>query len=191
MPNTSGDMILVLAPSTDLASLSLVWPATPYDGQVIRILSTKNIALLTHSGGSLNRSVASLPATGDVTFVYDSGGSTYMCSGVTLSTVVSLSFTGTIAGGAGDCVVYATDSGLVGGTPIFASIRNVQPSFDVADPLKAYAKPVVSGVTVTTNCKISQQNLVTILGISVVGSTTLANAANGTALTLLIHGVLA
>lgn len=105
----------------------------------------------------------------------------------------TLLFTASIAGGAGDVVFYPTTTGLVGGTALFSSIVNVQPVFDIADPLKAFSKPVVSNAnkTITTNCKISQQNLVTILGISVVGSTTLANAANATALTFLVTGVLA
>lgn len=126
-------------------------------------------------------------------FVYDLGGTTYMSNGLTTSITVSLPFTGTVAGGAGNCVIYATDSGLVGGNALFSSIQSVVPAFDVADPLKAFSKAVVSNAnkTVTINCKSSQQNLVTILGISVIGSTTLINAADSTALTFLIHGVLA
>lgn len=104
-----------------------------------------------------------------------------------------LVFTGTISGGAGNIVFYATDNGLVGGNALFSSIVSIQPILDIADPLKAFSKPVVSNgtKTITTNCKISNQNLVTILGISVVGSTTLANAPDSTALTFLVTGVLA
>lgn len=109
------------------------------------------------------------------------------------SLMASLMFTASVAGGVGDVVFYATDDGLITGNALFASIQSVQPFFDVADPLKALSKPVVSNSnkTITTNCKLSQQNLVTILGISVIGSTTLTNVANGTALTFLVHGVLA
>lgn len=104
----------------------------------------------------------------------------------------TLMFIGTIAGGAGNVVFYTTDDGLIGGNALFSSVASIIPMFDVADPLKAFSKAVVSNgtKTITTNCKLTQQNLVTILGISVIGSTTLANAPDGVTLTFLVTGVL-
>lgn len=97
-----------------------------------------------------------------------------------------------ISGGAGNVVFYPTDDGTPTGVALFSSIDYVQPLIDVPDPLKAFGRPVVSNGrrTVTINVKQSQQNLVSILGISVIGSTTLANAPDGTALTVLIAGTL-
>lgn len=193
IPSGVGDVIIVLAPATDLAALTLAWPITPFDGQVIQILCTKNITTLSHSGGTLNRSIASVPATGDMTFVYDLAGTTFMCAGVTLSTVISLPFSGSVAGGAGDCVFYPTDSGLVGGNAIFSSIQSVQAMFDVADPNCAFNKPVVSNSnkTITTNCKKQVFNIISLLSTNLVGSATLGVAPNATALSFLIHGILA
>lgn len=190
IPNTLGDQIIIIAPATDIAALTIAWSSTPYAGQCIRILSTKNITALTHSGGTLNRSVNSFQSCCDANFIWDATGSTWMCDGMTISPAVSLPFTGTVTNG--DCIFYPTDSGLVGGNALFSSIQYITSIFDVADPLKAFSKPVVSNSnkTVTVNCKISVQNLVTILGISVIGSTTLTSAPNGTALSFLIYGTL-
>lgn len=192
IPDCLSDQIIIIAPATDLAALTIAWPATPYNGQCIRIVCTKNITVVTHTNGTLNRSVGSIIATGDMNFIYDLAATTYMCDGLTVSPVISLAFTATVAGGAGNCVFYATADGTSTGIALFSNIQSIQPSFDVADPLKAFSKPVISNSnkTITTLCQISQQNLVTILGISVIGSTSLVAAPNATALTFLVHGTL-
>lgn len=190
IPDNVGDIVVVIAPATDLAALTLAWPSTPYDGQSVRIVSTKNITTITHTGASLNRSIPTILATGDMNFVYDAGGSTYMCDGVsTLSQVVTLPFTATTAGGAGNAVFFPTDTGLVGGNALFASIQRVQPLFDVADPLNAFAKPVISNAnkTITTNCQ--KLNTVTLLSTLLTLSTT-SNSPNGVVLSFLVSGIL-
>lgn len=193
IPDGVGDVTLVVAPAADLATMTLAWPSAPFNGQVIRILFTKAITALSHSGGSLNRSIPAVPISGDMTFVYDAGGSTYMCSGVTLSPIVSLAFTASTAGGAGNAVFYATDSGLVGGTALFSSIQDVTTKFDVAEPNIAAAKAVVSNgnKTVTINCQKQAFNGITLLSTNILGSVTVGNAPNSVALTVLIHGILA
>lgn len=193
IPNTLGDSVVIIAPATDIATLTIVWPTTPFNGQNIRILSTANIAAITHSGGSLNRSVVSLPASGDMNFVYDLGGLTYMCDGVTLSPVVSLPYSAVTASGAGNAVFFSTDSGLVGGNAIFVTIQHIQASLDVADPNVAFGKPVVSNSnkTVTTNVQKQTFNGITLLSTNIIGSNTIAAAPNGVALTFLVHGILA
>lgn len=194
LENFDTSMTVIIAPTANIASLTIVWPTIQQNGQTINFLFTKNVTTITHSGAILNIGFATMAGPGVAAFQWDAVGNVFMCNGILLgNAVVPLSFTVSVAGGTGDAVFYATDSGLVGGNALFASIQNVQPSFDVADPLKAYTKPVVSNgnKTITTNCKIMQQNLVTVLGISVVGSTTLVSVANGIALTVLIHGVLA
>lgn len=191
IPDSPSDITnIIIAPATDIATLTIAFPSTPFDGQQIRILTTKNITALTWSGGVTNRSMNSAIAAGDAKFVYDATASTYMSDGMRSSSDVALAFTASVAGGAGNAVFYATSNGLVGGTALFSSITQVQPMFDVADPLKAFSKPVVSNgnKTITTNCKISNQNIVTILTINVIGSTTLINAPDGTALTFMVHG---
>lgn len=191
IPNTIGDQVIIIAPANDLATLTISWPSTSYDGQAIRILSTKNVAAISHSGGTLNRSINSTMAGGDMNFVYDLGGATYMCDGATLSSIVSLPFTGTVT--TGNCVIFITDSGLVGGNALFVSIQNIQPSFDVANPNDAFSKPVVSNSnkTLTTNCQRQTFTGVTVVGINVLGSVGLGNTPNGTALSFLVHGILA
>lgn len=193
IPDTLGDQIIIIAPATDLSAMTIAWPVTPVNGQQIRILSTKNIASISHSGGSLNRSISSCQSGADMNFIYDLAATVYMCDGVTLSQVVSLPFSATTASGAGNAVFFATDSGLVGGTALFASIQSIQAVVDVADPNVAIAKPVVSNSnkTITINCQKQTFNGVTVLGISVLGSNTVANAPNGVVLSVLIHGILA
>lgn len=187
-------MVVIIVPTTDLASLTIQWPTPTINGQMLTIVCGKNIASVSHTNGTLNRSMSTFLASGNATFVWDATNSVWMSNGMTVSTTVEVPFDGKlIAGGAGNVVFYATDTGLVGGNAIFSSISKVIPTFDVADPLKAVSKPVVSNgnKTITTNCKISQQNLVTILGISVIGSTTLANAPDGTSLSFMVFGTLA
>lgn len=193
IPDSTGDVVVVIAPATDLAALTLAWPSTPFDGQNIRILCTKNVTALSHSGGTLNRSVASMPAIGDMNFIYDAGGSCYMCDGVTLSAIVSLPFSAVTAGGAGNAVFYATDSGLVGGNALFASIQDITAKLDVADPNVAMAKAVVSNSnkTITINCQKQVFNVITLLSTNILGSASIGNAPNSVALTVLIHGILA
>lgn len=193
IPNTLGDQVIVIAPATDLAALTIAWPTTPYDGQAIRILCTKNVTAVSHSGGTLNRSVASIPATGDMNFVYDLGGTTYMCDGVTLSTIVSLPFTATTASGAGNAVFFPTSDGTSTGTALFSSFQDINVKIQSADPNIAIALPVVSNSnkTITINVQKQTFNIISLLSTNLLGSATLGNAPNGVVLTVLIHGVLA
>lgn len=193
MPNTPGDQIIIVSPATDLAALTLAWASSPYDGQKVQLLFTKNITSLSHTGGSLNRSVSSAMASGDANFIYDATNSTWMSDGMTMSDTVSLVFAATTAGGAGNAVFYPTSDLTVNGTALFSSIKHVQPAFDVSNPNDAFAKPVVSNgnKTVTINCQRQVFNGVVILSINVLGSNTVSNAPNGIALTVLVHGVLA
>lgn len=193
VPSSTGDVVIIIAPATDLAVLTISWPTVPVNGQHVRILSTKNITSVLHSGGTLNRSVSSLQTASDMNFIYDGVSGVYMSDGLTLSTVVTLPFNGSIAGGSGDVVFYATDNGLVGGNAIFSSIQYVQPVFDSGDPNLAFSKPVVSNSnkTITVNCKKQTFNIIVLLSTNVLGSATLGSAPNGTSLTFLIHGQLA
>lgn len=191
--NALGDVVVIVAPATDLATLTLAWPPSPLDGQNFRILFTKTITALYHTGGSLNRSAPTAPATGDMSYMYDSSGATFMCTSMTQSTTVALPFTASTAGGAGNAVFYATDSGLVGGNALFSSIQYIQPMFTVANPNDAFSLPVVSNAnkTITTNCQRQTFTGVTILGINAVGTNIVGNAPNGVALSFLVRGVLA
>lgn len=188
------EMIVIVAPAGNLAALTFAWPPNPQNSQKITFLFTKNIAAITHSGATLNSPLSSMVAGGSAQYIYDLGGVAYMSNGIqSAGSIVSLPFTASVAGGAGDCIFYPTDSGLVGGVALFSSIQTVQPLFDVADPNFAYAKPVVSNAnkTVTTNCKKQTFNVVTLLSTNILGSATLGVAPNGTALSFLVHGVLA
>lgn len=100
-------------------------------------------------------------------------------------------YTATVA--SGSAVFYPTNTGAIDGAAVFSVIHMITPIYDVADPLKAFSKPVVSNEnkTITVPCRMSQQNAVVVLGITVIGSTTLVNAPNGTTLTILVHGLLA
>lgn len=193
IPDCDGDQIIIIAPATDLATLTIALPATPVDGQQIRILSTKNIAAVTHSGGALNRSISSMQASGDMNFVYDASGTTYMSDGATISQVISLPFSVLTAGGAGNAVFYPTSDGTVSGTALFASIQDINARLNVADPNVAVALPVVSNSnkTVTINCQKQTFNVISLLSTNLLGSATLGNAPNSVALTVLIHGILA
>jgi hypothetical protein len=193
IPDKVGDQIVVIKPAADLATLTIAWPSNPYDGQVIRILCTKNISDLLHTGGTLNRSVPYIPATGDMTFVYDASSSTFMSSGITLSTVVSLPFTVSTTGGSGNAAFYPTNTGLVDGTALFSSIQDVTAKPDIADPNIGLAKAVVSNgnKTITINVQKQTFNIVTVLATNVLGSLTLGAAPNGVSLTVYVHGILA
>lgn len=193
LPDTLGDQVIIIAPATDLALLTIAWPITPYNGQNIRIVCTKNITSLLHTGGSLNRSISSCQSGADMNFIYDLARTTYMCDGVTLSQVVSLPYTASTAGGAGNAVFYPTNDGTSTGTALFASIQDITSKFDVADPNAAAAKAVISNSnkTITINCQKQTFNVITLLSTNILGSASLGVAPNGVALTVLIHGVLA
>lgn len=193
IPDSPSDVTIIISPATDLASLTLAWSATPFDGQCVRVLCTKNITTLNHTGGSLNRSVNSMTASGDMNFVWDAGGSTWMSDGVTNAMFTSLVFTATVSGGAGNAVFYPTSDLTSTGTALFSSIQNVNPRFDSGDPNFGNAKPVISNVnkTVTINCKYQTFTGVVVLGISVLGASVVGNAPNGTVLTVVVTGILA
>lgn len=193
IPDSASDQIIIIAPSTDIAALTLAWPSTPYDGQVIRLVCTKNITALSHTGGTLNRNMSSFVASGDANFIWDATGNTWMSDGITVSPIVSLVFTASTAGGVGNAVFYPTSDLTVNGVALFSTIQHIQPAYDVANPNDAFGKPVVSNgnKTVTTNCQRQTFNGIVLLSTNILGSNTVANAPNGVALTFLVHGILA
>lgn len=198
IPNTKGDQVIIINPATDIASLTIAWP-TAYDGQIIRIVSTRNISSISHTGGSLNRSINTMMAGGNMNYIYDATNSTFMCDGEVTSNITCRAYNGKLtAGGAGNVVFYATDSGLVGGNATFASIIAVIPMFDVANPNDSWNKSVItnSNKTITTNCKRNTFNGITLsLGIlgtyNVIENVSLNNVPDGVALSFLVFGVLA
>lgn len=196
IPNSPADLIVILAPEENIESLVITWPENPFDGQMIRFLSTKNIALLINLGATLNKNMISIQATQEIGFVYDETAAMYMKSSETTSPVVTIPYTGKLTdGGNGDCVFYPTDTGMVDGNPLFASIQYVECLIEVANPDMAASKPVVSEdrKTITTNVKERTFTSVVppLLGISLIASQSLSNAPDGVALSFLVHGVLA
>lgn len=194
MEDSDGDMVVILAPAAAIAALTLNWPATPFNGQKITVVTTQDITLITHSGATLNQNVTTLKATGSFTFVYDSGGPSYMSAGVqNMSNMVTLTFSATVAGGAGNAVCYATDSGLIGGVGLFAYVDDAWGRYLIANPDYAVQDPVVtnSNKTVTTYVATRTVPILTVLGLNVSGVATLTAAVNGTVIKVSVRGRLA
>lgn len=193
IPNDVGDQYIIIAPTADIATLTITWPSTPYNGQNVFLLSTKNITTIGHTGATLNRPYASAIASGNAAFTWDAAGSAFMCTGITQSGIVSLPFTVSTAGGAGNAVFYPTSDSTSTGTALFSSFQDINVKVQVADPNIAIALPVVSNSNKTITINIQKQtfNVISLLATNLLGSATLGNAPNGVALTVLIHGVLA
>lgn len=88
----------------------------------------------------------------------------------------------------GTSVVYLTTNGLVGGTPIFASVSYVHLDLVSNDPNlgKSYT---LSGVTLTITITKQTFTGITLLSTPILGSVTLLAAPNGTLFTGLVEGV--
>lgn len=84
LPDSEGDLNVVLAPVADLAALTISWPLNPHNNQEIAILSTNNIAALSHINGTLNSLFPYIKAGGSYGCTYDQPGATYMASAVNI-----------------------------------------------------------------------------------------------------------
>lgn len=53
LPQFDYEMIVILIPTTDLASLTIQWPTPTINGQMVTIVCGKNIASVSHTNGTL------------------------------------------------------------------------------------------------------------------------------------------
>lgn len=193
MENFDERMIIIIAPATEITVLNIVWNSSPNNGDKVEIYATQKIDKINHSGATLNENVTIMPACSSVRFMYDASVSTYMIDGMYTGVGdVSLPFTATVAGGAGNAVCYLTDSGLVGGSQIFSSVEVVMASFDIADPNYDNQKPVISNSNKTCTIYCVKQTFtgITLLSTPILGSVAIAAAPDGTVLSLLVTGKL-
>lgn len=90
----------------------------------------------------------------------------------------------------GVCTIYLTNNGLVGGTAFYASIESIIAAF-VGNDTNLGKSYTISGdlKTLTITCTQQSFNGITVVGIPVLGSITVAAVPNGTQLKALVHGI--
>lgn len=189
-----GILYLILAPATDISSLTLNWPAAPYDSSSVVIMSTANIVSLLHTGNNINTSLPSMKSSGTASFVFDQTGAIYMNTNINSTTPsISLPYTATTAGGSGIATINPTNNGLSSGTALFSSISFVQAFPTIANPNIACGKWSQSGdlKTITIPCMTQTFTGIVLLSTNILGSQAVATSANGVSVTALITGVLA
>lgn len=195
LPDSDAGNLLILANTATIAALTINAPPNPVNGQLMTILFAGAVTTLTMAGGTLKYNPGSANANSYVRYIYDFVNGVWMDAGhdVTnqIATVAAL-YRGkpfSVTTTSGSVVIYLTDTGLVGGNPLFSSIDYVHLDFVSNDPNfgKSY---VLSGVTLTITAVKQSFSGVTVVGINVLGSVAIAAAANGTALTVLVQGKL-
>lgn len=190
LENFDKESNIIFANTLPVSNVPIVWPTAPKNGDRISFQSVGDLTNITHTGGSLNIPFTSMKAGGGVEFVYDAIGLTWM---VVQSNLEKSDTRKALAGSvnaSGNVVIYATDDGTATGNALFSSIEFVTVQFDTADPDAAFSKPVVSNgnKTITIACKKRTFALATVLGITVLQSSSLGNSPAGTAVTILISG---
>lgn len=91
----------------------------------------------------------------------------------------------------GTAVVQLTDDGLSTGNPLFSQIDFVSTRFALNDPnLSCIYALTNSNKTLTITAAKQTFNGITVVGIPVLGSNTIAAVANGTAITVYVQGKL-
>lgn len=72
LPNfETSELIAYLMPASVVGVLTIDFPPTPTDGQVVNISSTKTITLLTLGGGTILGAITTLLANGFVRYAYN------------------------------------------------------------------------------------------------------------------------
>ena len=77
---TSATQIVQLTPAGTLATLTIVWPAAPLDGQTFKIFSTQTVTTLTNTlgaGQSLNSALTTLTANTPIEYFYQASTLTW------------------------------------------------------------------------------------------------------------------
>lgn len=190
--NGDGNIYVILAPNADISGLTINWMSAPQNGQVVTVVSTKNITNIVHTGGSINRSFPSIKVGGSANFIYDNAGTTFMSNGVDLSLQsVIMSYTGSSI--SGNAVIYATDDGTPTGNALFSSIDYVHSDLQDTNPNIGKGKPVISNANKTITIPVVKQifNGVTVATVNVIGSNTISAAPDATLLSVLVQGKLA
>lgn len=90
----------------------------------------------------------------------------------------------------GTKVIYLTDSGLIGGNPLFSSIDYIHIDHVNNDPNFGKSYTLV-GVTLTITAVKQAFTGITLLSTNILGSVAINAAVNGTALTVLVQGIAA
>lgn len=105
---------------------------------------------------------------------------------------VTIKLIASVSGGSGIATCYASDNSLSNGAKLFKEIRMINVSFDNGDPDYANIPPIIDndGKTISIRCKRRVSNVLSILGNSVIGSFSLNDAPNDTAITVYVTGIL-
>lgn len=191
--NVDQNLILIVAPAADLASLTFQWPVTPFNGREVKILSTANIASINHTGNALNVPFSFMKATGSIVFTWDVAGPIYMCNGINATTAYSLIQYNVNVGASGNIIFNPTVDGTTGTAALFSEIDYVTCFPVIASPLTACSKWVTSNglKTVTINSQTIVFTGVVVLTLTVLGSYAPQNTTTGTAMCILVQGKLA
>ncbi len=187
MKNSDNNLLVMINPATDLASLTLNWPTAPHGGQLAVVSSSKVISSLLHTGGTLNSSITSMAAIDAFVYIYDDVTLVWSLVASSKSKKVFLPYTATISGGT--AVIYLTDNGLVGGNALFSSVDYVHLDFISNDPNFGKSYTLSGDLKTLTVTAVKQVfSGVTVLGINVLGAVTVSAAVNGTQLSVLVQG---
>lgn len=74
---SSTTSVLTINPSGSLLALTLAFPGSPSNGQIVFINTTQAVGTVTYSGGTFVGGLASFSANGTAAFVYSSGDSSW------------------------------------------------------------------------------------------------------------------
>lgn len=83
--DSNENIIVFLDQSALLTSLTIDWPVSPYNGQMVTLLSLSSISGITNSGAVFNTAPASIPANQSISYIYDLAEQQWNFNGVSTS----------------------------------------------------------------------------------------------------------
>lgn len=112
--------------------------------------------------------------------------SAIMVDGVRYARALPSTFNKTTTSGA--CTCYLTDDGTITGNALYTTLTSVSITANNLSTIPTTSFSL-SGVTLTASMSQPTFNGVTVLGISVLGSMTIAAVPNGTSIKIIVQGV--
>lgn len=181
-----GNILLLIQPISGLASLVIALPSTPVEGQLLLIFASQNVTTLSFTGGSMDRVANYINQNQVLTYAWDSVNLVWMLyQDVNSSVKTPLTYDITLT--SGSFIKYLTTDGTSTGAPLFTTFKS---AFVVTndDGFNDSAKVVMSNSnkTATITAKRLTFTGVTVVGIAVLGSTSMVAVPNGTVVKLIV-----
>lgn len=193
--STLGNQLLVIEPAGSIASLTLAFPITPVEGQLLAICFIQTITSVTLTG-TIDKLITSALAGDVVIYSYDSVNSVWMrlfnsmtselnniprmWLGKTRKTLVKeVSISGTVTGGAGVVTFDLTD---VANAAIFANVYKESANLWIDSGISYnYSNYTLASDKKSLTIKVTNPIISALIIVY-------ANAANGTVVNLTIKG---